>query len=286
MAKISLRLDRVTVVGTFKLTLGELEPLFREQGWQIGLPGRQDIPDFELHHVTGSVDEIKAVVLKNPYQATWRLDTSNHLNQAEKRSVSRILLLMAGKHLSRIDVAFDFINCKYPGMRHRLLHPNISSSAIWGQTDIFGRGHGLETLYLGRRKSLSQARYYDKKVEQIAARKELPADLKSWERLELQLRGSHIEQWRERCYQLLNCFKMPDYAVLEGTQRLIMQALIEHPENWKELSDRTKTKYRKLIRANSGFNTEYADAAKRVFDQQVENLDQEVQDFLIAFHVE
>lgn len=277
--KIDVRLDRVTVVGTFKLSPNEMMDIFAESGWQIGASG--DDLNFELHRITGDVDEIIAVTLKNAHQATWRLDTSNHLNQDEKGSVSRILALMENKHLSRIDVAFDFINCKYPGMKHRIFKPNTTQTEIFETMNMYGRGKNLETVYAGRRKSLSLFRYYDKKRERAAAHQAVGDDVESWERLELQLRGDRTEQWLERSKEMLECFKLPNYEHLSGTQKLIMQNIVEHPKNINELAKTAKAKYRKLIRENRGFDNSYSQKAEKVLEEHIEALSTEVDSFLV-----
>lgn len=281
--KINVKLDRVTVVGSFKLSPSEMMAIFAESGWTIGA-SKEDLC-FELHRVTGDVDEIKAVTLKNAHQVTWRLDTSNHLNEIEKGSVSRILALMENKHLSRIDVAFDFINCRYSGMKHRIFKPNTTMTEIFESVNMYGRGKNLETVYAGRRKSLSLFRYYDKKRERSAAHQPVADDIESWERLELQLRGDRTEQWLERSKEMLDCFKLPNYEKLSGTQKLILQNLVEHPKNIKELTLNTRAKYRKLIRENRGFDTTYSEKAQKVLEEHLDVLSAEVNSFLIELHL-
>lgn len=278
--KIEVKLDRVTVVGSFLIGPDELDDIFYEQKWQKSYTRDNDTL-YELHRRTGDVDEIKAVVVKNPHQTTWRLDTSNHLDEGEKRSVRRILLLMKDKHLSRIDVAFDFINCKFAGMRHRIFKPNVSTSEIYF-TKICGRGKQIETIYAGRRKSLSQIRYYDKKRERKAAKQPIADDIESWERLEIQLRGRRSNEWISRSKEMLECFKLPIYKKIEKVStRLMLQNLVDHPENLALLPERTKVRYRKLIKENQGFDTSYAEQAQLVLEKNAQKIANEVNSFLI-----
>jgi hypothetical protein len=245
-------------------------------GWGFVIT-EDNTPEFRLERsLSPDVSENKAVLVPNRWQETWRLDTSNHLNADEKLKVINALALMFGKHLTRIDVAFDFINCENPGMKHRVIKANVSES-YW-INPIFGRGKGLETLYIGKRKSLSQYRYYDKLVEQRKARAEVPTWINNWERLEIQLRGKKASEWLVEAEKMLDCFKLPSYNQVSGTEKLILKGLIADPTGINELSPNAKRKYRKLMLTT--FDSTYADRAYRTLRDNRQNLEVEVKSFL------
>jgi len=285
MSKVEVKLDRVTVVGSFLMAKVDLEKIFVVNDWRVNYTITGDVR-YELIRVTGDVTEVKAVCLENPYRGTWRLDTSNHLNVIEEDSVRQILNFMTGKHLSRIDVAFDFINMPNAGMKHRIVKPNVSQTEIY-YTDIHGRNKQIETIYVGKRKSLSMIRYYDKKRERKFAKQAIPDDIKTWERLELQLRGSRTTEWINRSKEMLECFKLPELENIKDVRtKIMMTGLVEHPEYISELGYKAKAKYNKLICENVGFNTDYARQAQVILEQHAQEIADEVNLFLADVNLE
>ena len=208
----------------------------------------------------------------------------HHLkNDEEKRSIIRIVMLMSNVHLTRIDIAFDFINCKYAGMRHVLIKPGTTNTNYKDlqEVDFHGRSGAFETKYLGKRRSLSMVRYYDKLVEQAKAHVSIPKNVESWERLELQLRGDRSSQWVEQSEKMLDLFKLPEVETLDNiTDKVNLLILTEHPEIFKDFSKEKKAKYRKMYRENQGMNIEYAKNAEKVFFENVPKIQNEIDDFL------
>lgn len=293
--QIDVKLDRVTVVGDFNVTQDKLNDILREVGWTLNGTDEDSFDKFVLYRERkGLKPENKAIIMHNKYQTSWRLDTSNHLNAKEKMTIVRALLLMNNKHLTRIDIAFDYINGPYAGMKHRLFTKNVTQ-AYTGQNILFGRSGKIETIYAGKRKSLSLYRYYDKIAEQLARKKKIDPSIKSWERLELQLRGNKTTEWLESAREMLKAFKMPNIekAVeidkngrikpVSFSVKCSLKVLAEDPSAWGEIpSSATRAKYRKLIEENNGygFNTDYADMAFDVLKDRKEALGREVESFL------
>lgn len=283
--QVNIKLDRVTIVGSIQLAPSDFANALVEIGWTFGYPDEDGNNMFLLKRRTGDIEENKAVIVKNEFQPTWRLDTSNHLNKKEKQKVIMALMLFKFKHLSRIDIAIDFINGNHPGMLHRILKPRASIGYIGenlvNEQGLFGVGMKLETLYVGKRRSLSLIRYYDKRREQTKAHKKVSKDIKSWERLELQLRGDRTEQWLQEARNMLDYFKLPTYEGLEGNSYFIMRGLVEDPNNWQRLSSRSKARYRKKIKQNEGFDTSYADKAYKALVFTMHELNDEINSFLV-----
>ncbi|MBI1700522.1 replication initiation protein, partial [Lactobacillus crispatus] len=119
--------------------------------------------------------------------------------------------------------------------------------------------------------------------------------VKSWERLELQVRGKKADEWLINSKKMLECFKMPEIekAIKEDKngqriplnlqEKAMLFLLLQNPNEWQNIgSNSTKTKYRKIIKENDcfGLNNDYADLA---FDQlkiRKKDLDNEVKSFL------
>lgn len=283
--QVNIKLDRVTIVGSVQLAPSDFANALVEIGWTFGYPDEDGNNMFLLKRRTGDIEENKAVIVKNEFQPTWRLDTSNHLDKKEKQKVIMALMLFEFKHLSRIDIAIDFINGNYPGMLHRIFKPYASTSYIGenliNEQGLFGVGMKLETLYIGKRRSLSLIRYYDKKREQTKAHKKVSENVKSWERLELQLRGERTDQWLQEAKKMLSFFKLPTYEGLEGNAYFVMRGIVEDPNNWRRLSPHTKSKYRKMIKENKGFDTSYADKAYKALVFTMHELNDEINSFLV-----
>ena len=286
IGKVDVKLDRVTLTGNLKISNQELEKIMSEMSeWQLQPDYKADSPWWKMvRRVSDDVFETVAVFMKNQFQTSWRIDTSNHLeNDAEKLSIIRVVMLMEQRHLTRIDIAFDFINCKYAGMRHVLVKPGTTNTNYKEirEVEFYGRSGAFETKYLGKRRSLSMIRYYDKLVEQIKAHASIPADIESWERLELQLRGSRSDEWIAEVEKMLNFFKLPEVEKLDNvTDKVNLLILTEHPEIFKEFNKQKKAKYRKMYRENQGMNTEYSKNAEKVFFESVPKIQNEIDEFL------
>lgn len=286
VGRIDIKLDRVTLTGNLAITIENLEKIMAEMPeWQLQPDYKSDCPWWRLERkLSNDVYETVAVFMKNQFQESWRLDTSNHLqNDGEKLSIVRIIMLMYQAHLTRIDIAFDFINCKYAGMRHVLIKPGTTNTNYKDlqEVDFHGRSGAFETKYLGKRRSLSMIRYYDKLVEQAKAHNPIPKDIKSWERLELQLRGSRSNEWIEQSEKMLDLFKLPEVEKLDNvTDKVNLLILTEHPEIFRQFGNDKKSKYRKMYRENQGMNIEYAKNAEKVFFENVPKIQNEIDDFL------
>ncbi|MBI1700517.1 hypothetical protein HYQ59_1869, partial [Lactobacillus crispatus] len=206
--KIDVKLDRITVVGFVNIDADALNNSLREIGWTDSGTDSEGFSKYELLRPRKNrKPENKAVFLHNDYQESWRIDTSNHLSKKEKDAVVRALLLLKNKHVSRIDIAFDFIDGPYAGMRHRLYPKGTTTSFIGENLFMFDKSQKIQTIYAGKRKSLSMYRYYDKLAERKSAGVKVEG-VKSWERLELQVRGKKADEWLINSKKMLECFKM------------------------------------------------------------------------------
>ena len=278
---VDVRLDRVTITGNPEIPNDQLTQIMIELGWSLQPDLKADCPWFTLdRQLSEDVTEQVAVFMRNQFQISWRLDTSNHLrSEKEKLAIQRVITLLHGAHLTRIDVAFDFINCKFPGMKHVIVDPRKSSTDYQSVDFRSGQGH-FETRYVGKRRSLSMYRYYDKLVEQKKARNKVPDNITSWERLEIQLRGKRSDEWLAECKKMLNEFKLPRLSSLPVFDQVGLLIMIEHPEVFAEFGKEKKAKLRKLYKSNYGFNTSYADTALKIFEQEEQNLEKEIASFL------
>lgn len=109
-----------------------------------------------------------------------------------------IIAKIQNKHYSRCDVAFDIYN-----------DSEIQYYQVWrwGMTKKFfyGKNGELQTVYFGARSSERQIRLYNKKIEQEQRHGRI-VNVDSLWRLEMQLRGSKIENYVQEVREMLENF--------------------------------------------------------------------------------
>ena len=219
---------------------------------------------------------------RNKKQGNWRLDTSNHIeSNKEKQEILAVIRLFEDAHITRLDIAIDFLNFTNAGMRYRFYKPNVSKYVIINRNGTIG------TIYCGSSGSTVQYRYYDKLKERNAKKARIPPNINSWERLEVKLRGKKSLNWLAETKKSLTYFKCPDKVKLDNEKIstvAMLEYLINHPErlNNKDLSKGTLAKYRKLLRQNKGLDNSLALIALSELDKKAESLRQEINSFLNA----
>lgn len=297
---IDVKLDRISIVGWIKGDNEEIEKIMDELNWEVQPELKADAPWFKLErHVGGDVYETVAVLVRNQFHNSWRIDTSNHLNNKdEKDSIKRVILMMQHRHITRVDIAFDYKNCKYSGMKHTIIKPNVTTRDYM-RARYHSKIGKLETLYVGKRRSLAMYRYYDKLVEQHRANKPVDQSVKNWERLEIQLRGKKTSDWVKEAENMLYYFKCPSFKIIppisdddpdrkkkekeankEANYQAKMLIMIEHPEIFAHFSENTRRKYRNYYKDNKEMNNEYAKESLRVLKEKISSINDEIEDFM------
>lgn len=232
---------------------------------------------FELDRVNenGEFKQIATLVRSKYKRNHWKIDTSNHLQTAqEKQCISNITALFDLPHITRLDIAIDFINCEHAGMNYKIFKPNTTT------TIHYNKAGKIEIAYYGKRKSNIQYRYYDKQLERIQNKKDLPNNIKSWERLELQLRSNKTaSNWYNEALKMLNYFKRPNLITIAEKDPKVffmLAGILKYPEKFNDLAKGTKAKYRKMIKNNYGFDTSLAELATNILKSNAEKLQQEI----------
>lgn len=277
-AYCSVTLDRITISGKFHAEQS-YTALHANKWHQVEeLDGRPT--KFKLYRIdeNGEIKGTIAVLVRSKFKSnTWRMDTSNHIRDAnEKKQISNIISCFDTAHITRLDIAFDFINFDDAGMEYRLYKPNASSQTI---RDRAGK---IETIMSGGRKSRIQYRYYDKVKEQQAAN--IPKNINNWERLEIQLRDSKTKDWFNETQKMLTFFKRPNLTSIankEAKTFFTLSGILKHPEyfNQDHISRRTIAKYRKMIKNNQGFDSLLADIAAKTLLEKKSDIEKEINSF-------
>ena len=190
--------------------------------------------------------------------------------ELQQQMVSTFKPMLHDIHFTRLDLAFD---CDSDLGEYSHEHKNPMKRA-----EYYGISGTLETLYYGSRTSNIYSRTYDKKqqlwdIEQ----KEIPEPV-LW-RYELELKNrKFIDAMINFDFHVFERVRFLKYDIttLSGNDRMMVQALVDHPSLINELSSATKTKYRKIIRGLGGDDVTpiFAGALKKELPQLKRQLEQ------------
>lgn len=296
MTELPIRLrwsiDRLTVVGELRkvplyhnglwkeFEVDTVMGLLEEQGYatrvsasgwkiEIGEEPRENIGYFErVKH-----DEKKGRFDFNPNKLSTLLDTPI------KDFLSSIFV---NAHYSRADVACDIFDVPNDIVRQ---YDYVSAVS---KRPTFGFGRKLQTTYWGSPQSERQVRLYDKVAEQLAKKEILPPDVKTWWRLEFQLRGKNrTTQFEEAVLDFFADFFSPMYIPvdIDGIERVTLDGLLVKPENWNRLgSNSTKAKYRKMCKA-VGKSDALTQVLRETYFEQKEEIQRELDFWLKGLNV-
>lgn len=191
-----------------------------------------------------------------------------------------IKLMFETPHFSRADVACDIVNLEDDYVNQYRLVDAVSFRPYYGQTGQ------LETAYWGARSSERQVRLYNKRVEQQKKKEVVPEEVKSWWRLELQLRRSRADEWVGVVYDTLDSFYSPRFIPehFKATDQIMLDGLHSNHNNWNKLSLNSRKKYRKLAKEVAK-NDDLTQHLKASFSESIEQLDKELNSWLIGMNV-
>ena len=281
--KVDCKLDRITVSGKVGSKV-DIVSVAVENHWtrKIDRLGNE-FAVLERQFDNGD-HENKAVLMPNFYQNySWRIDTSNHLDKFELKCVLSMIPYLVNAHLTRIDVAFDFINGQYEPMKHVIIRDRARQSEIRdvsNLTSIYGSAGDLQTMYCGARSSDYMIRIYNKKIEATRHHSVLPDNVNYWERWELQLRGKRSNQWLDSAKLMLSQIKYPNYQDLSPMDRAALYAIDNRVISLKDFGKEKASKLRKLRKSGVGYSDVYAQAAGKSLESNTKVISEQVKLFL------
>ena len=281
---VDVKLDRVTVTG--KCSDGrQLMDFAVKNGWTYRTDRDGHVMCVLERQFDNGDSENKAILMPNIYQqASWRVDTSNHLTDFEKRRVIKVISKLAGAHWTRIDIAFDFVNGDVESMKHVITRVGASQAEFrsYDESKMYGRSGRLETVYAGKRASERMIRVYDKLIEQKKHHHSVDSNVKRWERWEVQLRGRKTNEWLDSANGMLNCIKLPNLesADISIRTKVMLNALNNHVISFSDLGKEARAKYHKLQKNSVGYDIHYADFARKILSEKVDDIRKELSQFL------
>ena len=287
--KMQWSIDRITIVGTLRkniyyhtthdvliLDFEQLMRLNEGNGYlkAVGNNGWQLLDQYE--------ENIAYIEILKWQEGKGRIDFNpNKISQFLAGSMKNFIHdLFLEPHFSRADIACDIIDVPDEFItQYRVVDP-VSFKPI------YGRSGKLETAYWGSRASERQIRLYNKKLEQETKRKIVPPEIKTWWRLELQLRRGKATDWYAMVHESLDSFASPHFLPVstKPIDKVLISGLIADQNNWSIISRDLKYRLRKLLKQESQ-NDELTNYLRESFAESSSELKEELDTWLQGLDV-
>lgn len=234
---MKISLDRMTICGNI---FGNLEG-FYEKTQEIERRGFAKYPYRDsIHFQDGSILQIGEIdAVRSGRIKQLRYDFNPNKTTYDKLHI-QVISMMKDAHMTRVDIAFD-------------VHDIDMSRWKWIDSkgrpyNVYFSGTGeVETWYVGGKDSEVRIRIYNKAKEQKMKDK-------VWWRVEVQLRGEMAKLLPFIGVKPFNPFENispvidGNFPELDIKQRAMVNYLINYPTGFSELSGKTRSEYKKLIR--------------------------------------
>jgi len=273
--KLDWSIDRITIVGDLAYDLDMLGDYLVERGFAkesyngFNLVDRyeENIAFFEMvkfHDSKGRIDF-------NPTKLGTFVDSDI------KGFIHEIFIQ---PHFSRADVACDIYN-----LPDELVNQYQMADAI-SYRPIYGRSGEVETMYWGSRSSERQVRLYNKYIEQGRKKQYIHDDVKTWWRLEVQLRRSKASEWNKVLTETLESFCALEFMPVDwsATDKIMLTGLKNNHGLWGEMHRNTRPKYRKKLKEIAKHD-ELTKELKKSFVEYQNKLKEELDSWLIGIDV-
>ncbi|MGX7211850.1 replication initiation factor domain-containing protein [Enterococcus innesii] len=287
--KMSWSIDRITIVGKLKeniyyhtqndvliLDFEQLMRLNEGNGYlkAVGNNGWQLLDQYE--------ENIAYIEILKWQEGKGRIDFNpNKISQFLAGSMKNFIHdLFLEPHFSRADIACDIIDVPDEFITQYRVVDHVSFKPI------YGRSGKLETAYWGSRASERQIRMYNKKLEQETKRKIVPPEIKTWWRLELQLRRGKATDWYAMVHESLDSFASPHFLPVstKPIDKVLISGLIADQNNWSIISRDLKYRLRKLLKQESQ-NDELTNHLRETFSESANDLKRELDTWLQGLDV-
>lgn len=277
--KLRWSIDRITVVGNIPYDFGELADYLIKNGFAVDEYGSSFSLVDKFKENYAYVEFIK---FQKETENKVRLDFNpNKLFAGNSERLKCFFdFLFYDAHFSRLDVAVDLFNL------NDSFFENTTSVDVINKAFFYGRINQLETIYFGSRGSRRQIRLYNKQIEQEQKKEFIPKEIKSWWRLEFQLRGEKTEDWinsiKESLDKLIFSWKVSDELSLNDQMKL--EALKTKPSFLSKMDTKTRSKYRKLLmESKDDEDMNLKEILFRTFEESMPSIEKELKDWKKIF---
>ena len=226
------------------------------------------------------VEQVAYINVPRFQQDKIRIDFNpNHSMETKAgRWLLNFIAHLETKHFTRCDVAFDVFN-----------YDDTINYRIWNfgqsQTIYLDRNLKLETAYFGSPSSCKQVRMYNKLLEQKKKHKEVPINISSWWRLELQLRGKVIDNYPDEVKKMLSNFYYPEWQSIDNpSHKAIVYSMYNEPSIYANVSKSTQSRWRRIFKSSERHN-ELALVLAQLFVDNFNSLNYQLHSILNRFNV-
>ncbi|MDN6166878.1 MAG: replication initiation factor domain-containing protein [Tetragenococcus koreensis] len=273
--KLDWSIDRITIVGKLAYDLEELGNMLVDYGFaKESYSGFNLVDRYEenvAYFETVKFHEEKGRIDFNPNKLGTFVDYNikNFIHQ-----------LFIEPHFSRADVACDIYN-----LPDELIQQYTLADAV-SYRPIYGRSGELETMYWGSRGSERQVRLYNKYIEQGRKKQYIHEDVKSWWRLEVQLRRAKANEWDKILTETLDSFSALEFMPLDwsANDKIMLSGLRTNHNFWNEIGRDSKYKYRKMLKEIAEHD-ELTTELKKSFTEYQKELKDELDSWLRGIDV-
>lgn len=276
--KLRWSIDRITIVGYLKYDLVGLGKYLCEKGWaKEGYSGFNLVSDWDEN-----IAYLEVVKYSDPLKPKGRIDFNPNKLGKWLDSDLKIFIhkLFDFPHFSRADVAVDMFNLPNGFVSQYRINEPVR------YMPIYGKSGNIESFYWGSRASQRQVRMYNKFIEQNRKKEYIHESIKSWWRLEIQLRRDKAKRWSEIVDETLKSFCSLQFMpnTWKATDKIMLVGLIERHEFWADLSRPTKYKYRNMLKEISE-NDALTIELNKSFKEYEKSLHEELLSWLMGIDV-
>lgn len=281
---ITVSVDRLTVVGDYLTQAFNKNYYEWQRKYDFVKPSGKGLQIIDttgyLNTSSTRFGEQVAYIEVPPFQRNKiRIDFNpNHgLHTSGGKWLLSLISSIENKHFSRGDFAFDIFN-----------NPRAYYYRVWNfgisKRIFLDRKGEVQTIYYGSSASGKQIRQYNKLAEQISKGND-SVNVNSWWRLELQLRSNVVSDYPTIVRDMLKNFYVPDYDKVKSVQqKAVIFWLVNCPESWGELNERSRTRYHKIFRELPKENDLAIEMAQE-FLAQFDRLKNELETIMNRFNI-
>lgn len=271
MEVVKVSWDKITIVGDIKNLLAFERLVNNSTHVNLIKNTQSEIKGFFLNDLI--YFEYTPMRSKTLKVSNMRLEFNpNHLADYHRHVLMQdILPLVAFKHLTRADLAFD-------------LDTDLSRLKINYKRNVktkyyFSETSQLETLYLGSSTSERQLRMYNKKLERESNDDDSLDKYKNYWRVEFQMRREAINSWQSILDDYTFNFDFDLSDIKNLADKLTLEALIDKRIAFSDIEkgkerERIRKLYKKLLAQDSDVKTLMQEAIKKEAPRLADELEE------------